>query len=113
MAGIQNLGVVDNPSTTNYDTTTGHLAFTADSNYLCSVIVSNYELTDAEVYVYVVPTGSTNYTNEDSWAQIAYKVELEGYNTFETLRFGINNTDEIWVAGTGGLRFFVQGIEQA
>jgi hypothetical protein len=111
VAGISNLGVVDNPTTIAYGS--GLLAFTADANYLCSVIVSNYQLTDAEVYVYVVPQGSVNYSDETSWGQVAYKVELEGYTTFETIRFGINDTDEIWVAGTGGLRFFVQGIEQA
>lgn len=111
MAGIANLGVVDDAVGTTY--TSGLLAFTADASYLCSVIVSNYELTDAEVYVYVIPEGSVNYSDETTWAQIAYKVELEGYNVFETIRFGINATDEIWVAGTAGVRYFVQGIEQA
>lgn len=111
MAGIANLGVVDDAVGTTY--TSGNKAFTADASYLCSVIISNYELTDAEVYVYVIPEGSVNYSDETKWAQIAYKVELEGYNVFETIRFGINATDEIWVAGTAGVRYFVQGIEQA
>ena len=113
MAGIANLGVVDDATGSLYGEDEGLLAFTADAGYLCSVIISNYELTDAEVYVYVIPEGSTNYSDETKWAQIAYKVELEGYNVFETIRFGINATDEIWVAGTAGVRYFVQGIEQA
>lgn len=112
MAGIANLGVVDDATGTEYGAE-GLLAFTADASYLCSVIVSNYELLDAEVYVYVIPEGSANYEDETTWAQIAYKVELEGYNVFETIRFGINATDEIWVAGSAGVRYFVQGIEQA
>jgi hypothetical protein len=111
MAGIANLGVVDDAAGTTYGT--GNKAFTATGSYLCSVIMSNYQITDAEVYVYVIPEGSTNYGNETTWGQIAYKVELEGYNTMETIRFGINSTDEIWVAGSAGVRYFVQGIEQA
>lgn len=111
MAGIQNLGVVDDSVGTAYGF--GNKAFTADGNYLCSVIVSNYQMTDANVYVYVVPQGSVNYGDETKWAQIAYNVEVEGYNVFETIRFGINTTDEIWVAGSAGVRYFVQGIEQA
>lgn len=111
MAGISNLGVVDDAVGSEYGF--GNLAFTADANYLCSVIISNYTEIDANVYVYVVPQGSVNYGDETTWGQVAYNAEVEGYNVFETIRFGINNTDEIWVAGSAGVRYFVQGIEQA
>jgi hypothetical protein len=113
VAGIANLGVVNDAAGTVYGQGGGVKAFTADANYLCSVIVSNYSALDANVYVYVIPQGSTNYTDETKWGQVAYNAEVEGYTVFETIRFGINNTDEIWVAGSAGVRYFVQGIEQA
>lgn len=111
MAGIQNLGVVDDAAGTVYGS--GLNAFTADANYLCSVIATNMSATDGTINVYIVPQGGVNYGNLETWAPIAYNLPLPAYNSYETFRFGINPTDEIWVAGSAGVRYFVQGIEQA
>lgn len=110
MAGVQNLAVVDDATGTTYGF--GNKAFEATNNYLCSVIATNMTATDANIYVYVVPQGATNYNNTATWAPIAYNLPLPAYNSYETFRFGINDNDEIWVAGSAGVRYFVQGILQ-
>lgn len=107
MAGIQNLAIVDD--TTGHAFGSGTVAFTASNNYLCSVIATNTSAVDGVIYVTVVPTGST----EEDGALIAYNLPLPAYNSYETFRFGINNTDSIYVAGSAGVRYFVQGIVQA
>jgi hypothetical protein len=111
MAGIQNLAIIDDASGTTYGF--GLNAFTADANYIVSVIATNMTDEDGSINVYIVPEGSTNYANSDTWAPIAYNLPLPAYNSYETFRFGVNNTDEVWVAGSAGTRYFVQGIEQA
>lgn len=111
MAGIQNLAVVDDPTGTTYGF--GNKAFTADANYLCSVIATNMTGVAGTINVYVIPQGSVNYTDADTWAPMAFNLPLPAYNSYETFRFGINSTDEIWVAGSAGVRYFVQGIVQA
>lgn len=111
MAGIQNLGTVDDATGTTYGF--GIKAFDSNNNYLCSVIATNMTGTAGTINVYVVPQGATNYGNAETWAPIAYNLPLPAYNSYETFRFGINNTDEIWVAGSAGVRYFVQGIVQA
>lgn len=107
MAGIQNLAIVDDTSGTTFGT--GLNAFTSNNNYLCSVIATNTTANDGVIYVTVVPTGEA----ETDGALIAYNLPLPSYNSYETFRFGINNTDSIYVAGSAGIRYFVQGIVQA
>lgn len=111
MAGIQNLGVVNDAVGSAYGF--GNKAFTATDNYLCSVIATNMSGADAHFYVYVIPEGATNYDNASTWAPIAFNLPLSTDNSYETFRFGINATDEIWVAGSANIRYFVQGIVQA
>jgi hypothetical protein len=107
VAGISNLAIVDDATGTSFGS--GLLAYTAPANILAAVIATNTSETDAEIYVYVVPTSSS----ETDGALIAYKLPLPAYNSYETFRFGINTTDSIYVAGSAGVRYFVQGIEQA
>lgn len=107
MAGIQNLAIVDDATGTTFGS--GINAFTADNNYLCSVIATSTSALDGVIYVTVVPAGDT----ETNGALIAYNLPLPSYNSYETFRFGINNTDSIYVAGSAGVRYFVQGIVQA
>jgi hypothetical protein len=108
MAGIQRLGIVDDSSGTTYGQ--GNLAFTATGSYLVSVIATNTAETDAEIYVYSVPSGSSQTPTQ--WGLIAYKLTVPGNNSYETFRFGLNNTDAVYVAGSAGVRYFVQGILQ-
>ena len=108
MAGVQRLGLVNDASGTVFGS--GNLAFTANGNYLLSVIATNTAATDAEIYIYVVPDGTSQ--TPASWALITYKLPLSSYNSYETFRFGVNNTDTVWVAGSAGVRYLVQGINQ-
>lgn len=107
MAGIQNLAIYNLTTTTAFGS--GATAWTSTSNYLVSVIATNTTADDAEIYI----TLKTTSGSENDGALIAHKLPLPAYNSYETFRFGMNNTDVIKVAGSGGVRFFVQGIEQA
>ena len=107
MAGVQRLGIIDDASGTVYGS--GNLAFTATGNYLLSVIATNTAATAAEIYIYVVPDG---WEANTEFGLLAYKLPLSAYNSYETFRFGVNNTDEVYVAGSAGVRYIVQGILQ-
>jgi hypothetical protein len=107
VAGIERLAIHDATSATTVGS--GTLIWTADANYLVSVIATNTSATDAEISVTVKTSGGT----EAGGALIAYKLPLPAYNSYETFRFGVNNTDAIYIAGFAGIRYFVQGIEQA
>lgn len=87
----------------------GTTIFTADDNYLLSVIAVNMKATDGIIYVYVVPSGAT--TTAD-YGIIAYSFPVSGFNGYETYRFGVNPTDVVKVAGSDGIAFYIQGIDQ-
>jgi hypothetical protein len=106
VAGIQRLAIYDQASAAAFGS--GNTAYTATGNYLVSVIATNTTATDAEIYVTLIPSAGS----ETAGALIAHKLPLPAYNSYETYRFGMNNTDVIKVAGSAGIRFFVQGVEQ-
>lgn len=106
MAGIQRLAIYDQTSAAAFGS--GNTAYTATGNYLVSVIATNTTANDAEIYV----TLKTSAGSESAGALIAHKLPLPAYNSYETYRFGMNNTDVLVVAGSAGIRFFVQGVEQ-
>jgi hypothetical protein len=106
MAGIQRLAIYDQTSAAAFGS--GNTAYTATGNYLVSVIATNTTANDAEIYV----TLKTSAGTENNGALIAHKLPLPAYNSYETFRFGMNNTDVVVVAGSAGIRFFVQGVEQ-
>lgn len=108
MAGIQRLNVVNDASGTSFGY--GLVAFEATGAFLISVIATNTTDTDAEIYIYSVPAGASG--DQDLWALLAYKLPLPAYNSYETFRFGVNNTDTVYVAGSAGIQYFVQGLEQ-
>lgn len=87
----------------------GTTLFTADDNYLVSVIAVNTKATDGVIYVYVVPAGATS---ESQYGIIAYSFPVSGFNGYETYRFGVNPTDVVKVAGSVGMAFYLQGIDQ-
>lgn len=108
MAGIQNLAIYDATTATVLGTN-GVGIWVSTGNYLVSVIATN--TTDAPVEISVsVKTASGD---EEEGALIAYKLPIPAYNSYETFRFGVNNTDAIHIAGSAGVRYFVQGILQA
>lgn len=104
--GIERLAVTRLSSAVAYST--GTTAFTSTDYYLVSVIATNTAATDAEVYIYVVPSGAS----ETGYGLIAYRLTVPAYNSYETFRFGVNPTDVIKVAGPAGMAFYVQGIDQ-
>lgn len=106
MPGIQRLAIYDQTSATAFGS--GNTAYTSTGAYLVSVIATNTTANDAEIYV----TLKTSADSETAGALIAHKLPLPAYNSYETYRFGMNNTDVIKVAGSTGIRFFVQGVEQ-
>jgi hypothetical protein len=106
VAGIQRLAIYDQTSAAAFGS--GNTAYTATGNYLVSVIATNTTANDAEIYV----TLKTSAGSESAGALIAHKLPLPAYNSYETYRFGMNNTDVLVVAGSAGIRFFVQGVEQ-
>lgn len=107
MAAIARLGVVKLDTVAEFDN--GAVAFTADDSYLLSLIITNTVSTDADAYVYVKPADATG---PEDYGLITYRLRVSGYNTYETFRFGVNNTDVVEVAGSAGLAFYVQGIDQ-
>ena len=104
--GIERLAVTRLSSGVAYGT--GTTAFTSTDYYLVSVIATNTAATDAEIYIYVVPSGAS----ETGYGLIAYKLTVPAYNSYETFRFGVNPTDVVKVAGPAGMAFYVQGIDQ-
>ena len=107
MAGIERLAVTRLSSTVAYGSS-GTTAFTSTDYYLVSVIATNTAAADAEIYVYVIPSGAS----ETGYGLIAHKLIVPAYNSYETFRFGVNPTDVIKVAGPSGMAFYVQGIDQ-
>ena len=71
-----------------------------------SVIITNTTATDAEAYVYIETSSFP------TSPQIAYKLPIPAYNSYETFRFATDLNDEVLVAGSAGLVFYAQGIEQ-
>lgn len=108
MAGITRLGVTKLASAVAFGSG-GTTAYTATDNFLLSVIATNTEATNASIYIYVIPSGATT---EAEYGLIAYSLPLSGYNTYETFRFGVNNGDVVKVAGSAGVSYYVQGIDQ-
>lgn len=77
---------------------------------LCSVIITN--TTPETGYVYVYTVGEGDEESPESWALIAYRLAVSGYNTYETFRFALNGGDTLYVAGSANMSYFIQGISQ-
>jgi hypothetical protein len=87
--GIRRLAIA-NPSATT-DTT----LFTADNQYLISVIATNKSSnTSATIRVWVEPSGATL---DSQFAYIVYDIPVDASNSYETFRFAINQNDEVHV----------------
>lgn len=108
MAGIQRLGVQKLTTEVAFGSS-GTTLFTASDNYLLSVVATNTVSSEANIYVYVIPSGAVS---TDEYGLITYNLPLSGYNTYETFRFGVNNGDVVKVAGSANVSFYAQGIDQ-
>ena len=115
MATLKRLGILK-PDASDFGLapSQGNLLFSAiGHDYLTSVVASNTLATTGNICVYVLPGGSTVTTNPAEYGLITYNLSLSGYNTYETFRFAVNQNDEVWVAGSEGISYYIQGIEQA
>lgn len=87
---------------------TGILLYTATGTDLVSVIVTNLLTADARASVLVVPTEA----NSGEYIPVVHNLSISGYNTYETFRFAMNAGDELYVAGSANVAYYVQGISQ-
>lgn len=93
---------------TETTTASGVLLYTAVGTDLVSVIATNTLIADAQVYIYVVPSDAVG----NEFIPITYNLPVSGYNTYETFRFAMNAGDELYVAGSANVAYYVQGISQ-
>lgn len=108
MAGIARLNIVKDTAGTSYGS--GNLLYTAGGNFLLSVIVSSASEDDGTFSIYVVPEGEEE--TPSSWGNIVYNLPLPSFNSYETFRFGVNNGDSVYSAGSANFDYYVQGILQ-
>lgn len=69
--------------------------FTADNQYLLSVIAANKSASaTASLTVWVQPSGSST---ASEYAYIISNLTIEGANSYETFRFAVNQNDEVHI----------------
>jgi hypothetical protein len=105
MAGIVPLAVFT-MNTASTPSSGAEVLYTSTGDVLMSVIITNTTATDGEAYVYI------DTTSFPTSPQIAYKLPIPAYNSYETFRFATDLADEVIIAGSEGLVFYAQGIEQ-
>ena len=105
-AAIERLSII-NPAANTHS-----VAFTSTGAYLVSVIATNKSTTvNAEISVWIAPGGSDTSTGR---GYIASNLPLSVSNTYETIRFAVNENDVVRVeATTANVSFTVVGIDQA
>ena len=84
--GLRRLAI-SNP-TADTDTT----LFTADNQYLMSVIATNLSASSSNMSVWIEPSGSSASAD---YAYIVYDLPVDGKNSYETVRFAVNQNDVI------------------
>ena len=101
--GLRRLGI-SNPAA-NTDVS----LFTADNQYLLSVIATNKSTTtSANIRVWVQPFGSTT---ESQYAYIVYDIPVDPSNSYETFRFAVNQNDAVYIrSSTANLSFQAIGL---
>lgn len=88
----------------------GTAVFTATAPTLLSIIAVNTSEDVAYTYIYVVPEDTEATPSE--WGVIAYRLPISGNNIYETFRFAVNLSDTVYVAGSAGIAYYVQGVPQ-
>jgi len=91
--------------------TTDNSLFTADSEYLVSVIATNTNTSSAGlIRVWVVPAGAISVAE---YSQIVYDIEVPISNSYETFRFAINQNDVVYVRSSiANMSFTLNGVQQ-
>lgn len=103
--GLRRLAI-SNPSA-NTDT----VLFTADDQYLMSVIAANKSTTSASnIRVWIEPAGSSGVSE---YAFIVYDIPVDETNSYETFRFAVNQGDVIKIrANSANISFQATGLVQ-
>ena len=102
--GLRRLAI-SNPSA-NTDTT----LFTADNQYLLSVISTNISASASNIRVWVEPSGSSA---SAQYGFIVYDLPVDGKNSYETFRFAVNQNDRVRVrADSSNISFQAYGLVQ-
>jgi hypothetical protein len=91
------------------DYTNGIEFFQADNGYLIDIIATNLEITDGVIYVYIVHSGDSLYT-QHGW--LAFNLPLPSQNSWTSSKLAINSGDKLYVAGSAGISFHAQGMDQ-
>jgi hypothetical protein len=78
----------------NPDADTDTTLFTADNQYLMSVIATNLSASASNMSVWVEPSGSSASAD---YAYIVYDLPVDGKNSYETFRFAVNQNDVVRV----------------
>lgn len=102
--GLRRLAI-SNPNA-NTDT----VLFTADNQYLMSVITTNKSASAADIRVWIEPSGSSS---ASQYAYIVYNLPVDGLNSYETFRFAVNQNDVVKIqSSTADLSFQAYGLVQ-
>ena len=102
--GLRRLAI-SNPGA-NTDTT----LFTADNQYLLSVISTNISASASNIRVWVEPSGSSA---SAQYGFIVYDLPVDGKNSYETFRFAVNQNDRVRVrADSANISFQAYGLVQ-
>lgn len=86
------------------------IVYEADRSYIASVIVTNIGNVEHYFTIYVTPVNS--YTVEEDWVYYASQTKINKFNSYESVRFAINEGDRIVVQSYlgEGLSFSVNGV---
>ena len=102
--GLRRLAI-SNPGA-NTDTT----LFTADNQYLLSVVATNTSASSSNIRVWVQPSGASA---SSQYAFIVYDLPVDGKNSYETFRFAVNQNDLVRVrADSASVSFQSYGLVQ-
>ena len=102
--GLRRLAI-SNPGA-NTDTT----LFTADNQYLLSVIATNTSASASSIRVWVQPSGASA---SSQYAFIVYDLPIDAKNSYETFRFAVNQNDLVRVrADSASVSFQSYGLVQ-
>lgn len=102
--GLRRLAI-SNP-TADTDTT----LFTADNQYLMSVIATNLSASASDMSVWIEPSGSSASAD---YAYIVYDLPVDAKNSYETFRFAVNQNDVIRIrTNSNDMSFQSYGLVQ-
>lgn len=102
--GLRRLAI-SNP-TADTDTT----LFTADNQYLMSVIATNLSASASDISVWIEPSGSSASAD---YAYIVYDLPVDAKNSYETFRFAVNQNDVVRIrTNSNDMSFQSYGLVQ-